>query len=144
VNRRKLTRALGPKDLRQFDAAAHAAEKAGVPLTVMLTVHLGLLDSARHDPGAYIRRGVVNRLGVWLRRRDIKLTAIWVQENFDGPAREHLHLLAHIPKLRTKHAARADPRSSGRLPHSSPTLRSGMSPEADVAMRAFSGSRAVR
>ena len=97
MNRRKLTRALGPKDLRQLDAAAHAAEKAGVPLTVMLTVHLGLLESARHDPGAYIRRGVVNRLGVWLRRRDIKLTAIWVRENFDGPAKEHLHLLAHIP-----------------------------------------------
>jgi hypothetical protein len=78
--------------------AAHAAEFLGQPFTVLVTIHFGLLTQCPPDPGAFLRREVINRFGIWFRRRDIAWTALWVRENFRGFQREHVHLLVHVPQ----------------------------------------------
>jgi hypothetical protein len=98
MNRRRLSHSLGPREVRLLDGAAHAAAKAGLPFTVFLTVHLGLIPEARAVAAEYIRGAVVNRIGVWLRRRRVPWIALWVRENYLGLAREHVHLLMHLPR----------------------------------------------
>lgn len=100
MNRRKLSYALGPEDVRTLSEAAHAAEFLGLPFTVLVTIHFGKVIPNPADPGAYLRRNVVNRLGIWFHRRGIEWTALWERENYKGHNREHVHLLVHVPPRR--------------------------------------------
>jgi hypothetical protein len=97
MNHRKHSRALEPRDVRLLSEAMHAAERMGRPLTALITIHFGRIALPPADPGKYLRRAVISRLGVWLRRRSIPWVALWVRENFVGPNREHVHLLMHVP-----------------------------------------------
>ncbi len=98
MNCRKLSHALRPQDVRMLSEAAHAAEFLSQPFTALLTVHFGLLTPSPADPSEFLRRDVINRLGVWFRRQGITWTALWVRENFVGSKREHVHLLVHVPR----------------------------------------------
>jgi hypothetical protein len=98
VNRRKPSHALKPQDVRELSEAAHAADFLGQPFTALVTIHFGKLMPCPADPGAYLRRDVINRLGIWCRRRGFAWTALWVRENFVGPNHEHVHLLMHLPR----------------------------------------------
>jgi hypothetical protein len=98
MNRRKNSPALSPREVRHLHATGDAASKAGLPFTAMLTVHLAQIDEATGDPGAYLRRKVINPLGTWFRRRRVPWIGVWVRENYDGPRHEHVHLLLHAPQ----------------------------------------------
>jgi hypothetical protein len=64
MNRRKMTTSLSPSDVRELSEAVHAAASIGLPLTALLTIHFGRVLPLPGDPGAYLRRSIVGRLGV--------------------------------------------------------------------------------
>jgi len=98
MNQRKLSRALGPADARLLSEAAHAAERLDLAFTALVTILFGRLVPPPAEPGQYLRREVINRFGIWFRRRDIIWTALAVRENFVGLNREHVHLLVYVPR----------------------------------------------
>jgi hypothetical protein len=98
MHRRKLHGWLNAREVRQLDAVVHEAQRHRAPVTVLMTVHLGSLEAAKGDPGAYLRRVVVNRLGRWCRDRRIPWIGVWVRENYVWPHREHVHVLLHVPR----------------------------------------------
>lgn len=154
MNRRKLSPALGPQDVRMLSDAAHAAEFLGQPFTALVTIHFGLLTPSPADPSEFLRRDVINRLGVWFRRHGMTWTALWVRENFAGPNREHVHLLVHVP-LRLRPAFQsavrrwwpdenaADVRPAGDVKRAVRYLSKQLSPQAHFAVRRRIGRQSV-
>ena len=65
----------------------YEASKQGRPLTTMITVHPGRMESRPKDPGLFFRRVVRNHVEIWLKRRKVSRWAIWTRENYEGEDR---------------------------------------------------------
>lgn len=87
--RRKLSRALSHREVRDLADAVHFAEKRGKPLTATLNVNPALLYSYPADLGPWLT-AFLNKLRIWCERAGFGYFAIWVRENYAGPRREHL------------------------------------------------------
>ena len=96
MNRRKLTKFLDHRAVRSLDAARYYAETLGHPLNCFVTIApcrgLVVHSQASADYFASIR----NWIGIWIRRRNIRFTAIWTIENNSGGTDPHMHILMHV------------------------------------------------
>ncbi len=104
--RRKLSKAIDHREVRNLGEAVHFAEKRGKPLTATLTVHPSLLDAYPADIGLWTS-GLLNKLRIWCDRAGFGYFAIWVRESCEGPRREHLHVLLSVPENRRSNLAAA-------------------------------------
>jgi hypothetical protein len=92
------SKALNHHDVRDLIEAEHFAEKRGKPLTTSITIHPKLLDEYPADVGQWLC-WLLNKLRIWCERdRGFGYYAIWVRENYEGYRREHIHILAHVPR----------------------------------------------
>ncbi len=94
--RRKLSRALSHREVRDLVEATHFAEKRGKPLTATLNVNPSSLDNYPADLGRWLT-AFLNKLRIWCERAGFGYFAIWVRENYVGTGREHLHVLLYVP-----------------------------------------------
>ena len=96
MNRRKLTKFLDHRAVRSLDAARYHAETLGHLLNCFVTIApcrgLVVHSKASADYFASIR----NWVGIWIRRRKIRFTAIWTIENNSGGTDPHMHILMHV------------------------------------------------
>jgi hypothetical protein len=97
MNRRKLTRSLDHRAVRSLDAARYHAETLGYPLDCFVTIApcRGLV--VHSEASADYFAGIRNWIGVWIRRRNIRFTAIWTIENNCVGTDPHMHILMHVP-----------------------------------------------
>lgn len=94
--RRKLSKALSHREVRDLVEATHFAEKRGKPLTATLNVNPSSLDDYPADLGRWLT-AFLNKLRIWCERAGFGYFAIWVSENYVGTGREHLHVLLYVP-----------------------------------------------
>jgi hypothetical protein len=93
-----VTAALTAKQVKGLREAAHRADKLGVPLNRMTTVHWGALGV--DDADAAKATGMLIKLASdWCATKGVKLSWAWVRENDegDGSKGSHVHILVHCP-----------------------------------------------
>jgi hypothetical protein len=98
---------LTPIEVRRIRDAVWAASRSDTPLNALLTIHPGRLVQPPADPGQFFRRRVMAWLGTWFQRNGCAWSALWVRENYEGPHREHLHMLLHLPRHLRRRLERA-------------------------------------
>jgi hypothetical protein len=98
-NRRdRVTTALSYAQASGLVAAVAHAERIGLPLNRLVTLHWGAMGLSDADAG----RAVAHVLKLWreaLAARDLPFAFAWVRENDDGDGAKgsHVHILAHVP-----------------------------------------------
>jgi hypothetical protein len=97
MNRRKLTKSLDHRAVRYLDAARYHAETLGCPLNCFVTIAPCRSSAAQSEASADNFASMRNWIGVWMRRRDIRFTAIWTVENNSGGTDPHMHIMMHMP-----------------------------------------------
>lgn len=82
-------------DAANVVAALHFANKIGLPPNVHVTVQWRFVESSL--PIADRQARLLNKMGLWLRRR-AEVPPVWVYAREVGLRKgEHLHLLVHVP-----------------------------------------------
>jgi hypothetical protein len=94
-NHRRPNKAITHVEVRRLKTAAFEAARGGHPLNVLITIHPGRMVDTPKDSGLFFRL-VVKKLGQWFRNNRLPWWGLWVRENYQGPGREHLHMLIHL------------------------------------------------
>lgn len=94
---RTTCKALHHQEVQDLVEAELFAEQRGKKLNTGITIHPKLLYEQPDDVGRWVS-WLTNKIRIFCERdRGFGYFAIWVRENYDGDAREHLHLLIYVP-----------------------------------------------
>ncbi len=104
---RKPNPRITPPEAKDLIAATHYASTIRRPLNTFVAINPKLLTSIPSDVGVWVRDEFLNRVRVFMSRlriggsrsggRKVGYYGVWVRENYEGPGREHVHLLVHCP-----------------------------------------------
>jgi hypothetical protein len=95
MHRRRYTKGLDTKRVKELTSGWQHAARIGLPLNVFVTIR----PFDVHDPTNTCRAAaeIRNKLGVYARQHGFPFVAAWTREcNPDGSG-EHLHVLMHVP-----------------------------------------------
>jgi hypothetical protein len=99
MNRRRTTKGLSTKQVKEIHGAWHYAAYIRRPLNALISFRPFDPDG-RLTPEDHCRiyGRFRNKLGVYARQKGFDLTYVWTREsNLDGTG-EHLHVLMHVPR----------------------------------------------
>jgi hypothetical protein len=95
-----VTAALSLQQARGLVAAVAHAERIGLPMNRLVTLHWGAMGLSDADAG----RALARVLKLWreaLAAMGQPFACVWVRENDDGDGSKgsHVHILAHVPRV---------------------------------------------
>ena len=101
IGRRKVTRSIPGKAVRQLEAAWHYARSLGRPMNRFVTIRPHNIDQQTPVQRIKVWQHWRNRLAQFARDNGFEFTSIWTRESEpDTGKKEHLHLLMHVPRKR--------------------------------------------
>lgn len=103
MNRRRTTKGLDHKQVRDLWDAWHHARRIGRPLNALISLRPVAIDTRAPLERWKLWAAFLNKLGIYARQHGFVFAAIWAREcNPDGSG-EHLHVLLHVPTRRRAH-----------------------------------------
>jgi hypothetical protein len=99
IGRRKVTRSLSLKQVKDIESGWHHARQIGMPFNRFITIRPRDINDQAPDRRILTWSGWRNKLAQFARDNDFDFTCLWTRESQrETGLNEHMHLLMHVPR----------------------------------------------